>query len=270
MSDLGFTPDEMMTIAASRALTSSDVCFVGIGAPSAACNVARLTHAPDITLIYESGTIGTKPDVLPLSIGDGVLCETAVNTVSVPEMFRYWLQGGRITIGFLGAAQLDRFGNINTTVIGDYHHPKTRLPGGGGAPEIASSCGEVYITMKQSLRGMVDKIDFFTSFGHGEGGDHRQRLGLTTKGPTLLITDLAVWKPDPESKEFTVVSMHPGVTRAMVQETCGWPVKFADDVEETPAPSAEELKTLRDLRARTRAAHEGAQTETPAKEAARA
>src|SRR5690606_26662222 len=138
----GFTSDEMMTIAAARALKNDDVCFVGIGAPSAACNVARLTHAPDITLIYESGTIGTAPEVLPLSIGDGELCETAVTTVSVPEMFRYWLQGGRITVGFLGAAQLDRFGNINTTVIGDYHKPKVRLPGGGGAPEIASSCGE--------------------------------------------------------------------------------------------------------------------------------
>ncbi|UJQ95465.1 CoA-transferase subunit beta [Mariluticola halotolerans] len=257
MSDLDFTADEMMTIAASRALASRDVCFVGIGAPSAACNVARLTHAPDITLIYESGTIGTAPDVLPLSIGDGELCETAVATVAVPEMFRYWLQGGRITIGFLGAAQLDRFGNINTTVIGDYDNPKTRLPGGGGAPEIASSCGEIYITMKQSLRGMVEKIDFFTSFGHGDGGNAREKLGITTKGPTLLVTDLAVWKPDPETKEFTVVSLHPGVTREQVQETCGWTVKYADHLETTPAPTPDELKTLRDLKARTKAAHEG-------------
>jgi glutaconate CoA-transferase, subunit B len=255
MSD--FTPTEMMTIAAARALKNDDVCFVGIGAPSAACNVARLTHAPDITLIYESGTIGTAPDVLPLSIGDGELCDTAVSTVSVPEMFRYWLQGGRVSIGFLGAAQLDRFGNINTTVIGDYDQPKTRLPGGGGAPEIASSSGEIYITMKQTRRGMVDKIDFFTSFGHGEGGDHRQRIGITTKGPTLLITDLAIWRPDAQTKEFTVVSMHPGVTREQVQETCGWPVKFAETVEETPPPSALELTTLRDLQARTKAAHAG-------------
>lgn len=255
MSD--FTPDEMMTIAASRALGPNDVCFVGIGAPSAACNVARLTHAPEITLIYESGTIGTKPDVLPLSIGDGELCDTAVTTVSVPEMFRYWLQGGRVTIGFLGAAQLDKFGNINTTVIGDYASPKTRLPGGGGAPEIATSCGEIFITMKQSLRGMVEKIDFYTSFGHGDGGDHREQLGITTKGPSLLVTDLAIWKPDPESKEFTVVSLHPGVSRDDVQATCGWPVKFADDLEETPAPTELELSTLRNLMARTKAAHEG-------------
>lgn len=250
-----FTPDEIMTIAAARALKNTDVCFVGIGAPSAACNVARLTHAPDITLIYESGTIGTAPSVLPLSIGDGELSETAVTTVSVPEMFRYWLQGGRVTVGFLGAAQLDRFGNINTTVIGDYAHPKTRLPGGGGAPEIASSCGEIFITMKQSRRGMVEKIDFFTSFGHGAGGDARQKLGLATKGPTLLITDLAIWKPDPETKEFTVTSLHPGVTRETVQETCGWPVRFAASLETTPAPRTDELQTLRDLKARTAAAH---------------
>ncbi|WP_274627063.1 CoA-transferase subunit beta [Arvimicrobium flavum] len=252
-----FTPSEMMTIAASRALRGDDVCFVGIGAPSAACNVARLTHAPDICLIYESGTIGTKPDVLPLSIGDGELCETAVTTVSVPEMFRYWLQGGRITIGFLGAAQIDRFGNINTTVIGDYAHPKTRLPGGGGAPEIATSAQQIYVTMAQSKRGMVDKIDFYTSFGHGDGGDHRQRLGIETAGPTLLITDLAIWKPDPVTREFTVVSLHPGVSRDKVQETCGWTVKFADHLEETPAPTALELKTLRDLQARTKSAHAG-------------
>jgi glutaconate CoA-transferase subunit B len=173
-------------------------------------------------------------------------------------MFRYWLQGGRVTIGFLGAAQLDRFGNINTTVIGDYGRPKTRLPGGGGAPEIASSSGEVYITMKQSLRGMVEKIDFFTSFGHGEGGDHRRRLGIRTKGPSLLITDLAIWKPDPETKEFTVVSLHPRVTRDEVQANCGWTVRYADRVEETPAPSELELKTLRDLQERTKRAHAGA------------
>ena len=151
---LDVTAEEMMTIAAARMLSSQDVCFVGIGPPSAACNLARLTHAPDITLIYESGTIGTAPDILPLSIGDGELCDTALTTVSVPEMFRYWLQGGHITIGFLGAAQIDRFGNINTTVIGDYNSPSTRLPGGGGAPEIASLSQKVFVTMKQSRRGM--------------------------------------------------------------------------------------------------------------------
>jgi len=252
-----YSPTEMMTVAAARMLRNEDVCFVGIGLPSAACNLARLSHAPDITLIYESGTIATKPDVLPLSIGDGELCETALTTVSVPEMFRYWLQGGRISIGFLGAAQLDRFGNINTTVIGDYHKPKVRLPGGGGAPEIASSCKEVFITLKQAPRAMVEKIDFFTSFGHGRGGDHRRELGITTKGPTLLITDLAVWKPDPETKEFVVTSIHPGSSREKVQETCGWKARFASRLEETPPPTALELTTLRDLQARTERAHAG-------------
>ena len=255
MSD--FTPNEMMTIAAARALKNDDVCFVGIGAPSAACNLARLTHAPDITLIYESGTIGTAPDILPLSIGDGELCRTAITTVSVPEMFRYWLQGGRITVGFLGAAQLDKFGNINTTVVGDYAHPKTRLPGGGGAPEIASSCGQIFITLKQAPRAMVEKIDFVTSMGHGRGGDDRAKHGLKTKGPTMMVTDLAVWKPDPETKEFTVASLHPGVTRDEMRESCGWTIRYAADLGETPAPTAEELKVLRDLNARTRAAHGG-------------
>jgi glutaconate CoA-transferase subunit B len=257
MTDLPFTATEMMTIAAARALSDEDVCFVGIGAPSAACNVARLTHAPDITLIYESGTIGAAPDVLPLSIGDGELCETAVCTVSVPEMFRYWLQGGRITVGFLGAAQLDPFGNINTTVIGSYDKPKVRLPGGGGAPEIATSCGKIFITMKQSKRGMVKAIDFYTSFGHGEGGDHRKRLGITTEGPALLVTDLAVWKPDPATKAFTVVSIHPGATRQQIQDTCCWNVHYTADVIETPAPTEIELATLRNLQERTRIAHQG-------------
>lgn len=254
--DLNFTSDEIMTISAARALGNDDICFVGIGAPSAACNVARLTHAPDITLIYESGTIGTAPDILPLSIGDGELCDTAVTTVSVPEMFRYWLQGGRVSVGFLGAAQMDKYGNINTTVIGDYDNPSTRLPGGGGAPEIASSCGEIYITMKQSLRGMVETIDFFTSFGHGGGGHAREKLGIKTKGPVLLVTDLAVWRSDPMTKEFTVRSLHPGVTREMVQESCGWAVTFSDDLEITLAPTDLELSTLRDLQSRTKAAHE--------------
>ncbi|MDH5558544.1 MAG: CoA-transferase subunit beta [Alphaproteobacteria bacterium] len=255
MSD--FTPNEMMTIAAARALSNDDVCFVGIGAPSAACNLARLTHAPDITLIYESGTIGTAPSVLPLSIGDGELCKTAITTVSVPEMFRYWLQGGRVTVGFLGAAQLDKFGNINTTVVGDYDKPKTRLPGGGGAPEIASNCGEIFITLKQAPRAMVERIDFVTSMGHGKGGDDRAKHGLKTKGPTMLITDLAVWKPDPVSKEFTVATLHPGVTREQMQESCGWTIRYGDDLGETPAPTAEELEVLRDLNARTKAAHGG-------------
>ena len=250
-----YTPTEMMTVAAARALKSSDVCFVGIGMPSAAANLARLTHAPDITLIYESGTLGTKPNALPLSIGDGELCETALTTVSVPEMFRYWLMGGRITVGFLGGAQIDKFANLNTTVVGPYARPKVRLPGGGGAPEIAISCGEIFIIMSQSKRSFVPKLDFVTSLGHGEGGDHRQRLGVKTKGPTRLLTDLAVFEPDPATKEMTVVSIHPGVTRAQIAENTGWDVKYAANVQETPAPTARELEVLRALHARTARAH---------------
>ncbi len=244
---MDYSTNEMMTVAASRAVSSDDVCFVGIGMPSAACNLARLTHAPDITLIYESGTIGTRPSTLPLSIGDGELCDTAVTTVSVPEMFRYWLQGGRISVGFLGAAQLDKYGNINTTVIGDYHNPKVRLPGGGGAPEIATSCEEIFIVMKQSTRGFVEKVDFITSLGHGPTGKEREQLGVTTKGPSRLITDLCIMQTDPETKEFIVTSIHPGVTRDQIQENTGWRVRYADQVDETPIPNATELEALRSL-----------------------
>ena len=250
-----YTSNEMMTVAAARALRNEDVCFVGIGLPSAAANLARLTHAPDITLIYESGTIATKPDVLPLSIGDSELCETALTTVSVPEMFRYWLQGGRITVGFLGGAQIDKYANLNTTVVGSYNKPKVRLPGGGGAPEIATSCGEVFIIMAQGKRSFVDKLDFITSLGHGEGGDHRVRLGLQTKGPTKLVTDLCIFEPDKKTKEMTIVSIHPGVTREQIAENTGWPVRYASNVGETPAPTAKELEALRALHARTAAAH---------------
>lgn len=250
-----YTATEMMTVAAARALKNDDVCFVGIGLPSTACNLARLTHAPDITLIYESGTIGTKPDVLPLSIGDDELCRTALATVSVPELFRYWLQGGRITVGFLSGAQIDRFGNLNTTVIGDYYAPEVRLPGGGGAPEIASACSEIIIVMQQSLRSFVSRLDFVTSFGHGDGGTDRQNLGITTRGPTRLVTDLCVMEPDAETKEFIVTSIHPGISRDRIESSTGWKVRFAADIAETSPPTAGELTALRDLLARTAKAH---------------
>ena len=246
---------EMMTIVAARALRDDDVVFVGIGAPSAACNLARLTHAPDITLIYESGTIGTRPNVLPLSIGDGELAETALTTVSVPEMFRYWLQGGRITVGFLGGAQIDRFANLNTTVVGEYARPKVRLPGGGGAPEIATHCGEVFITMAMGKRAFVETLPFVTSLGHGAGPESRRALGVATKGPTKVITDLCVLEPDPETRELTVMALYPGVGREAVQAECGWPLKFAGRIAAIPAPTGEELRVLRDLQARTAAAH---------------
>jgi glutaconate CoA-transferase, subunit B len=252
---VNWTHTELMTVAAARLLDDDDVCFVGIGLPSAACNLARLTHAPRITLVYESGTIGTRPGVLPLSIGDGELCETALSTVSVPEIFRYWLQGGRITVGFLGAAQIDRHCNLNTTVVGAYHQPRVKLPGAGGAPEIASGCREVFVVLPQSPRTFVPRLDFVTSLGHGDGGDHRARLGLATKGPTKVITDLCVLEPDPDSKELAVTSLHPGVSAEQVRAATGWPMHFAAQVGETAPPTDRELAVLRDLHRRTAEAH---------------
>ena len=253
----GWTRAEMMTIAASRALQNDDVCFVGIGAPSAACNLARLTRCPDITLIYESGTIATKPDVLPLSIGDGELSRTALTTVPVTEMFRYWLQGGRISLGFLGAAQLDRFANINTTVVGSYDDPKVRLPGGGGAPEIASQCGRVFVTVKHSTRTLVEAVDFVTSMGFGTTGRERAEMGLSTAGPVLVVTDLATLEPEEGTNELVVTALHEGVTRQEVTDATGWAVRFSDGFVTTPAPTPEELDVLRDLHRRTDEAHGG-------------
>jgi len=255
-----YTADEMMTVAAARLLKNGTVCFVGIGLPSAASNLARLTHAPDIVLIYESGTIGTKPNVLPLSIGDDELSATADSVVSVPEMFRYWLQGGKIDVGFLGAAQIDRFANINTTVIGPYAKPKVRLPGAGGAPEIAASAGEVFIVLRQNPRAFVEKLDFITSAGHLDGGDARERAGFPGKGPSVVITDLGVLKPHPVTREFELVSLHPGATVEQAITATGWRLKVADTVDMTPAPSAAELETLRALHARTARAHGTAMT----------
>jgi glutaconate CoA-transferase, subunit B len=257
MPETLYTADEMMTVAAARMLHNGTVCFVGIGLPSAAANLARLTHAPDVVLIYESGPIGTRPSVLPLSIGDGELAETADAVASVPEMFAYWLQGGRVDIGFLGAAQIDRFANINTTVIGDYHAPSARLPGAGGAPEIATSSREVLITLRHNKRAFVQRLDFVTSAGHLDGGDARARLGFPGKGPTCVITDLGVLTPDPVTKELKLTSVHPGVTVERVVENTGWPLKIAPAIETTPAPTATELAVLRDLQQRTARAHAG-------------
>jgi glutaconate CoA-transferase, subunit B len=255
MTSAAYSTNEIMTIAAARLLKNGAVCFVGIGLPSTAANLARLTHAPDIVLIYESGPIGAKPAVLPLSIGDGNLAETADTVVSTPEIFRYWLQGGRVDVGFLGAAQIDRFANINTTVIGDYRKPSTRLPGAGGAPEIASCAGEVVLVLKQSSRAFVKKLDFVTSVGHLDGGDARQRLRLPGKGPVAVVTDLCLMEPDPVSKELTVTQLHPGITREQVSKATGWEVRFADVLRETAQPSETELSTLRDLERRTKLAH---------------
>ena len=259
MADLPFTSEELMAVEAARQLRGGAVCFVGIGLPSTAANLARLTHAPDLVLIYESGTIGAKPTVLPLSIGDGELAETADAVVSVPEIFAYWLQGGRIDVGFLGAAQIDRFANINTTVIGDYAAPKTRLPGAGGAPEIALAAKEVFIILRQSKRAFVDRLDFVTSIGHGSGGSNRRDLGVATKGPTRVITDLGVFEPHPETKELTLTQIHPGTTLDQVRAATGWPLAVAGQLHTTAMPEEGMLLALRALKQRTAAAHGAAQ-----------
>ena len=257
-----------MTIAAARRLANGMVCFVGIGMPSAAANLARNTHAPEVVLIYESGTIGAKPTILPLSIGDGELAETADAVVSVPEIFRYWLQAGRVDVGFLGAAQIDKYGNINTTVIGGtYESPQVRLPGAGGAPEIATASKEVWIVLRQNKRTFVDQLHFVTSAGHRPreksffGNGASAAKPLRGKGPTVVITDLGVLPPDPETSEFILSAVHPGVTVEQVKAATGWELKVASTLEETPAPTEFELKALRDLYARTEAAHGAASTE---------
>jgi glutaconate CoA-transferase subunit B len=252
---VSYSASEMMTVAAARALANDDICFVGIGLPSAACNLARLTHAPRLRLLYESGTVDTKPHVLPLSIGDGELCETALSTVPVIEMFQYWLQGGRVTVGFLGGAQVDRFGNLNSTVVGPYDHPKVRLPGSGGATEIATHCQRIFIVMRHGVRAFVNTLDFVTSMGHGPSGRERRALGVRTEGPALIVTDLCTMRPDAETREFEVASLHPGVSAQQVRDQTGWPVRFRSEVEETPAPRPEELEALRDLLERTARAH---------------
>jgi len=257
-----YSPDEMMTIAAARLLWPGCVCFVGIGVPSAAANLARLTHAPDIVLIYESGTIGTRPRVLPLSIGDGELAETATAVVPLPEIFSYWLQAGRIEVGFLGAAQIDRFGNLNTTVIGDYAMPKTRLPGAGGAPEIALHARQTFVVLKQSPRSFVEKLDFCSSAGFLGGHGERARRGFAGAGPQAVITDFGVLEPAAASQELTLVARYENVSVEAIRAATGWPLQVAPSVEVIAPPTAIELQTLRDLHERTRAAHAGTRVTT--------
>jgi len=245
-----WSSDEMMTVSAARTLQNGDTCFVGIGIPSTAAILAKATHAPDLILIYESGTIDTHPTRLPLSIGDGELAETALTVVSIPEIFNYWLQPGRIKIGFLGAAQVDKFANINTTVIGhSYDKPSVRLPGAGGAPEIAGSCDETTIICRQSLRTFLEKIDFITSVGFGTGAGSRKEFGLRGKGPTTVITDLGILEPDSETCELVFTQIHEGVSVEQVRSKTGWPIKISRNLKVTQPPTEEELQILRVLNA---------------------
>jgi glutaconate CoA-transferase, subunit B len=230
-----YTAEEVMAVAAARRLRNGAVVFVGIGLPSKACNLARTTHAPECVLIYESGTIGAKPQHLPLSIGDGELAETADAIVSVPEIFAYWLQGERIDVGFLGAAQIDRFGNLNSTVIGDYSRPTVRLPGAGGAPEIARSCREILVVSRQTRRTFVERLDFLSSSG--------ERV-------SAVITDIGILEPDLGTRELVLTGLHPGMSVEGAQEATGWPLRVADEVITCAPPADAELAALRALEER--------------------
>ncbi len=249
-SDTEASAGEVQTVVAARRLTHTGTVFIGVGRPSTAAILARMVHNPDLVLVYESGTIGAKPIHIPLSIGDGELAETADAVVSVPEMFNYWIGPGRIDVAFLGAAQVDRHANLNSTVIGDYEHPKARLPGAGGAPEIAASCGEVIVIAPHNPRTFVQRLDFCTTVGHGDGPGARERLGFRGAGPTAVITDLGVLEPDPHTKELVLTEVHPGVDPAQAREQTGWHLKVAEQLAYTEPPTAEELAALRELRAR--------------------
>jgi len=244
------TTDEVQTVVAARRLARTKTVFIGVGRPSTAAILARMVHNPSLVLIYESGTIGAKPFHIPLSIGDGELSETADAVVSVPEMFNYWIGAGRVDLAFLAAAQVDRFANLNSTVIGDYDAPRTRLPGAGGAPEIAASCGEVVVVVPHSRRTLVERLDFVTTVGHGDGPGARRRLGLRGKGPTAVITDLGVLEPDPETVALTLTQVHEGVTVEQAREATGWELAVAEQLRVTDPPSETELAALRELLAR--------------------
>jgi glutaconate CoA-transferase subunit B len=243
MSDVDPTPDEVMTIAAAREVLDGEVVLVGVGPPNAAANLARRLDAPDCVLIYESGAIGARPQRLPLSIGDDDLAAGAQDLVSVPEMFNYWIGGGRIDVGFLGASQIDRLGNINTTVIGDYEQPKVRLPGAGGAPEIAASAGRILVLVRQSPRSFVSEVDFITSVGRELDGHD-----ATNGHGSAVITDLGVLRPSPDDGELELVALHPGVELDHAREATGWPLRVREPLATTEPVTERELSELRALR----------------------
>jgi glutaconate CoA-transferase subunit B len=235
----------MMIAASARELVGARVVFVGIGLPNIACNLAQRTVAPDLELVYEAGVYGARPSRLPLSIGDPCLVTGARSVVSMSQLFQYYLQGGLIDVGFLGAAQIDRYGNLNTTVIGPYQRPKVRLPGSGGACEIALLASKVLIIARLNRRTFVERLDFLTSPGHLTGGDSRSRLGAYGQGPAAIITDMGIFRFDEKTREMMLTSLHPGCSLETVQEQVGWRVQVADDLAETSPPTVEQLSIMR-------------------------
>ena len=246
MSELTYTDSEMMIAVAARVLKGARTVFVGVGLPNIACNLARYTVAPDLELIYESGVYGARPERLPLSIGDPTLVSGAISVVSMADLFGLYLQRGLVEVALLGGAQIDRYGNLNSTVIGDYGKPKTRLPGSGGACEIATNAQRTFMIMRLKRRAFVDKLDFITSPGHLTGGDSRTQLGLPGGGPELVITDKAILNFAQSEREMQLSALYPGVSVKDVQAEVGWPLRSAETIQEVAAPTAEELRLIRD------------------------
>jgi glutaconate CoA-transferase subunit B len=246
MTELVYSSAELMIVNAARLLKDGDVVFVGVGQPNLACNLAKRTHAPNLTMIYEAGVIGAEPARLPLSIGDPTLVSGALSVVSMYDIFTLYLQRGNVDVGFLGGAQIDRYGNINATIVGnDYEHPKVRLPGSGGAQEIAAWANRCYIMTPHQKRRFPEKVDFLTSAGYLDGNDGREKAGLRGKGPIAVVTDLGFLEPD-NSGELILTALHPGKTVEQARENTGWSLKVAADLRTTQPVSEKELRILRD------------------------
>lgn len=245
MTTLEYTSSELLTINAARLLLDGDTVFVGVGLPNLACNLARRTHAPNLLMIYEAGVIGAQPARLPLSIGDPTLVSGALAVCSMYDVFAFYLQRGNVDVGFMGGAQIDRFGNINATVIGDYYQPKVRLPGSGGSMEIAAWANRCYLLTPHSKRRFPEKLDFRTSAGFLSGRSERQASGVRGGGMLAVVTDLGILEPD-ETGEMLLTSLHPGATLEQARENTGWQLKAAGDLHITQAPTAEELRILRE------------------------
>jgi glutaconate CoA-transferase subunit B len=245
-ADVGYSKNEIMIAASARGLAGVRNCFVGVGLPNIVCNLAQRTVAPELQLVYESGVFGARPERLPLSIGDPTLVSGSTAVTSMFELFAYYLQAGLIDVAFLGGAQIDRFGNLNTTVIGDYAKPKVRLPGSGGACEIAIHARRILVIMRQAPRSFVETLHFRTSPGHSGDPVHDRARGWWGSGPTSVVTDLRTYGFDEDTGEMTLLTMHPGVTLDQVRESMGWDPKVSGDLGETPPPSEEELRLIRE------------------------
>jgi len=240
-----YSSSELLTINAARLLRDGEVVFVGVGLPNLACNLARRTHAPNLLMIYEAGVIGAQPARLPLSIGDPTLVSGATSVCSMYDIFAFYLQRGNVDVGFLGGAQIDRFGNINATIIGDYEHPKVRLPGSGGSMEIAAWANRCYIITPHQRRRFPEKVDFRTSAGFLDGRVEREQANLRGAGPQAVVTNLGVMEPD-ESGELILTALHPGATVEQVQENTGWEIKTTPALRTTAPPTGDELRILRE------------------------